>query len=111
MKATDMLRKDHEKVDGLFERFEKAKTRAARKRIFEEIHTELDVHAKLEEAIFYPAVREIRDVEGRSLVKEAFEEHADVKRLLAEIAALHVEDEAFGEKVDELREDVEHHVE
>jgi iron-sulfur cluster repair protein YtfE (RIC family) len=111
MKATDMLRKDHAKVAKLFERFESAKKGLTKRKIFEEIRAELDVHAKLEEAVFYPAVRAIRDVQGRSLVQESLEDHADVRKRLAEMSGTVSDDEDFEDKVDVLREEVERHVE
>src|SRR5690349_1723434 len=55
--AVDMLKKDHEDVTQLFEQFERAAA-ADRQPIANQIFSALDIHATLEEEIFYPAVRE-----------------------------------------------------
>lgn len=55
--AVDMLKKDHHTVTGLFGQFERAEA-SERQAIASQIFNELDIHAILEEEIFYPAVRE-----------------------------------------------------
>src|SRR5438105_3810061 len=55
--AADMLRSDHEKVKELFNRFEKTMDQALKDSLAGDIVTELEIHAALEEEIFYPAVR------------------------------------------------------
>src|SRR5262249_52205238 len=53
-KATDLLKKDHDKVKKLFSQFEKAGDDSSRRRdLFDDIKRELDVHTKIEEEIFY----------------------------------------------------------
>src|ERR1700730_3733803 len=80
--AIAILKKDHEKVKGLFEQFEKAETSAAKKKIMEEALRELKIHAILEEEVFYPAVR--RHV-GGEIMNEADEEHHVARVLIAEL--------------------------
>ena len=55
--ATKLIKQDHKKVEGLFEKFDKAKNSGAKQRVCEQVIQELEVHAKIEEEIFYPAVR------------------------------------------------------
>lgn len=55
--AVDMLKKDHQTVTDLFSRFERAEA-GERQAIAVQIFNELEIHATLEEEIFYPAVRE-----------------------------------------------------
>jgi hemerythrin superfamily protein len=55
--AVDMLKKDHQTVTDLFRQFERAEA-SERQAIATQIFNELDIHATLEEEIFYPAVRE-----------------------------------------------------
>jgi hemerythrin superfamily protein len=59
MNATQLLKKDHTTVKALFKEFEKAGDRAYQKKqgLFAEIKGELEVHMKVEEEIFYPAVK------------------------------------------------------
>ncbi len=111
MEATALLKKDHATVKALFKQFEAAGDRAGQKkqRLFDEIKTELDVHAAIEEEIFYPAMQEVRSKEVKDLVLEALEEHKVVKTLLAQIALLRPSDEKFDAKVKVLQENVEHH--
>ena len=109
MNPITMLEDDHRKVSRLFEEHERAA--ADRKRgLFERINTELSVHAEIEEQVFYPAVREASP-KGAETVKEGYEEHAEVKALLAELSAMDVGDEDYEAKIAELRKGVEHHVE
>jgi hemerythrin superfamily protein len=55
--VTDMLRKDHKNVKGLFEEFEQAEDATIKQRIVETALTELEMHSKLEEELIYPAIR------------------------------------------------------
>jgi len=111
MEATALLTKDHATVKALFKKFESAGERAGqtKQRLFNEIKDALDVHAGIEEEIFYSAMQKVRLKEAKDLVLEALEEHKVVKTLLEEIAGLTPEDEEFDAKVKVLRENVEHH--
>jgi len=55
--AISLLKRDHDTVKVLFDRFEKADGAADRRKIVTQAITELKMHAALEEEIFYPAVR------------------------------------------------------
>jgi hemerythrin superfamily protein len=53
-----MIREDHRKVEQLYRRYQGSEGPAAAKRaLAEQICHELEVHAALEEGIFYPTVR------------------------------------------------------
>jgi len=107
--ATQLIRQDHKKVEGLFKKFEQTKGLKAKRRIADNAMTELEVHAALEEEIFYPAVE--KEIDDRSMVKEARQEHQTVKELIAELKGMQEEDEEFESKFSELVENVQHHVE
>ncbi|HYE64529.1 MAG TPA: hemerythrin domain-containing protein [Pyrinomonadaceae bacterium] len=111
MNAFELLKEDHQKVSGIFEKLEPTTERAlkTREELFEQLKNELDVHAYLEEQIFYPAIQEAD--ETREITLEAFEEHRVVKRLLTELEAMPVDQEEWGAKLKVLQENVEHHVE
>ena len=111
MEATALLKRDHAKVKELFKKFEGAGDRAeqTKQHLFDEIKTELDGHAAVEEEIFYPAMQRVRSKEVRDLVLEAIEEHKVVKTLLGEIAELAPDDDEFDAKMKVLQENVEHH--
>jgi hemerythrin superfamily protein len=110
MLASELLKKDHEKVKSLFKQFEKQEDDPERARqTFEEIAKELQVHSKLEEQIFYPELRDYK--ETHDLVLEAVEEHHVVDTLIEELSGMSADDEAFSAKCTVLKENVEHHVE
>lgn len=113
MNALDLLKKDHAAVKALFRTYEKAGDRAevTKKSLFDEIKAELDVHAEIEEQIFYPAVKAARSEEAKDTVREGLEEHAIVKTLLGELSAMTPADEQFDAKMKVLIESVEHHAE
>ena len=111
MNAFDLLMLDHQKVSGIFDQLEMNDGGAAgsREQLFRQLKNELDVHAHVEETIFYPALKEAE--ETRELIAEAYNEHAAVKDLLAELEAMSPGDGGWDDLLAELRENVEHHVE
>ena len=109
MNALELLRQDHQKVKGLFQQAQAANDPAQRKKIFDQIDSELETHTHIEETVFYPAVEEHEEL--KDMVEEALDEHEDVKALLEEIEDLDEDDRAeFDAKLKELMENVEHHV-
>jgi hemerythrin superfamily protein len=53
--AISMLKADHRTVNELFANYESAGDRSTKHLLAEPIFTELDLHAQLEENVFYPA--------------------------------------------------------
>jgi hypothetical protein len=107
--AVRIIRQDHKKVAGLFKKFDQATTSAAKKRIVHKVVKALDMHAQLEEEIFYPAVR--KQLGEEEMLEEAYNEHQQAKEILRELEAMDVEDERLQPKFSELIECVQHHVE
>jgi hemerythrin superfamily protein len=110
MKATDLLEKDHRQVERLFARLLGAKTPAPRVKAFLDVRAALTLHARLEESVFYPAVRTAEDPEVRAEVSHALSEHDEVKALLAEIEVLDPADLRFLDRCRRLRDEVAGHV-
>jgi hemerythrin superfamily protein len=116
MNVIELLKKDHETVSGLFKTFESAKESEAQdqmERVAAQICEELTAHATVEEELFYPAVESRaggEDEKAEDSVKEAHEEHALVKTLVAELEDLSPQDDQFKAKVKVLKDLVEHHV-
>ncbi len=114
MDALSLLKKDHTKVKGLFKEVEALSDRAggARKKLFEQIDQELELHAQIEEEIFYPAFKKkaAKDSEKKEEVLEAYEEHALVKQLLGELKMMEPREETYKPKLQVLMELVQHHV-
>ena len=113
MDAIELLKDDHRKVKKRFREFEAAGDRAyqTKRRIAEQVFAELEVHSRLEEEIFYPAVAATANKDGKELVAEGIEEHHVVDVLINELKALEPEDEQFDAKFKVLTENVEHHIE
>lgn len=111
MDAIALLKADHEKVSGIFAQLEETTERAekTREELFTKLKQELDLHAHVEEKIFYPAIKEAE--ETRDITMEAFQEHHVVKVLLRELDAMGVTSETWTAKLKVLKENVEHHVE
>jgi hemerythrin superfamily protein len=107
-----LLKTDHATVKKLFAQEEKLKKRDSEKQAgtFSHIKDALEVHATIEEEIFYPAVKKARSEHVKDEVREAYEEHKQMKTLLAEIASITPADETYDMKMKVLKEDVEHHV-
>jgi hemerythrin superfamily protein len=110
--AIQLLTDDHQKVEELFVRFEKAGSGAHKRRqdLVRRISEALSVHASIEEEIFYPAARSSVPDAGDEVL-EALEEHHLVKVTLAELAVMDPAHERYGAKVTVLIESVRHHVE
>jgi iron-sulfur cluster repair protein YtfE (RIC family) len=110
--AIGLLTADHSAVKKLFAQEEKLTKRDGEKKvdIFNEINAALEVHATIEEEIFYPAVKKARSQHVKDEVREAYEEHKQIKTLLGEIATITAADESYDMKLKVLKEDVEHHV-
>ena len=106
--ALALLKDDHREVESLFSRFEKARGEAEKGRLGEKICNELDVHARIEEQLFYPAVREA--ISDDELMNEAEVEHASAKDLIGQIQASSPSDERYDALVKVLAEYVRHHV-
>jgi len=102
----EMLKADHARVKQLFAQFESA-DEEQKKELFAQIFKELQVHTKIEEEIFYPAVKKIDDESAN----EAVEEHNVVDFVLAGMKKLSPGDEAYDAKFTVLKENVEHHIE
>jgi hemerythrin superfamily protein len=109
MKATDLLKKDHDTVKKMFAAFEKMGERAHQKRHSkaEEICEELRIHAAIEEEIFYPAVRSVKDKQAKFDIEEALQEHKQMKLAIEDILQVEGEEPSFGAKMKVLQEDVE----
>ena len=109
MDALELLKQDHQKVKKLLSSATGAKDKNEQKRLFREIKTELETHARLEETIFYPAVQEHEEL--KDMVFESIEEHRQVKTLLRELGRVTPGSDKFKAKLKVLNDDVEHHAE
>jgi hemerythrin superfamily protein len=109
MDALELLKEDHQKVKELFEEAEGTEDQKEKTKIFAEIQSELETHARIEETIFYPAMEKREEL--KDMVLESIEEHRQIKTLLKEIDNLKSDSEKFEPKLSVLMENVEHHAE
>ncbi len=108
MNATELLKKQHDQVKQLFQEFERAEDEESKRLAFEQLADDLAAHATIEERLFYPAVY-VGDLKDE--LQEAVEEHLSVKRVIADLLEMNVEEEEFAAKMAVLNELVEDHVE
>ena len=107
--AIALLKDDHKRVDALFKRFAKLKQDDEEKAgLVETICEELTIHARVEEEIFYPAVREA--IGDDDLMDEADVEHESAKTLIAQLTRMRPGDDHYDAKVTVLGEYIRHHV-
>jgi len=106
--ALQVLREDHNKVKDMFQRFEKTESRSEKKKIADQAIMELEVHAQIEEEIFYPSLKkQLGDVD---LLHEAEEEHHVAEMLMEELKTMRLNDKSFDAKFTVLAENVKHHI-
>lgn len=106
MNAITLLKNDHRQVEKLFKEIEKGN--GNREQLFKELKNSLDVHAEIEEKLFYPAVRDAKQT--HDIVIESFEEHKQVKMVLMDLENADKSTEHWLAGVKVLMEDVQHHV-
>jgi len=113
MNATDLLAEDNQRIRELFDAFRDldAGDQRGKRELFERIAGVLERHARLEEEIFYPAVRALRTEDAEEITLEAFEEHKIAQTLVAQIRSLPKGDPLKDAKMKVLMESVEHHIE
>src|SRR3954462_14116100 len=108
--AIELLKRDHADVKKAFKQFEKAKYKDpnACKAFIASICRDIEMHAAVEEEIFYPAVR--AKIKDDDLMNEAQVEHNSAKQLIAEIGKLAGDDPMLKASATVLSEYVNHHV-
>ncbi|GAB4058005.1 hemerythrin domain-containing protein [Catellatospora paridis] len=109
--AIALLKDDHKVVEKLFKEFEKAgdSAYAKKRKIVDQVISELTTHAYIEETLFYPTARKAAPKTGEHVL-ESVEEHHVVAWMLSELAGTDPHDERFDAKMTVLMENVRHHV-
>jgi hemerythrin-like domain-containing protein len=111
MDAIALLKDDHDRMKKLLTEAEATTERAEKTRpeLYSKIKAELTVHERIEEEIFYPALKE--HPRAREIVLEGYEEHGVVDMIFAELDRVAVTDETWGAKFKVAKENIEHHIE
>ena len=111
MDALSLLKADHDKVKKMLAEGEETTERAEKTRteLFDKLKGEMMIHERIEEEIFYPALK--THPKARDIVLEGFEEHHVVDEIMGELEATDVTDETWGAKFKVMKENIEHHIE
>lgn len=105
--AVGMIRADHTRLLSIFHQFD-VDTRASLKQgIVDSACLALDVHAQLEEEIFYPALREV--AASDPVLARSVPEHGEMRRLMARLRGMSPNDIDYDRTFMELMRDVMHH--
>ena len=108
MDAITLLKSDHRKVDEIFQQFKQGGTPAQFQRLFDQLRQELTIHTQIEEQVFYPAVAQYPELAG--LTKEAYQEQAQVREALGQIATMDNTTAEWSNQMTQLMHDVQTHV-
>jgi hemerythrin superfamily protein len=105
--ALELLIEQHDQIDQLIAQLTDGQISDERKAlIFRTLADTIAAHAAAEETLFYPAVRE-KDTD--EIVREALQDHAAIKRELADLVLSELDDPRFSARLQILQAQIEHH--
>ena len=104
--ATDMIRADHARVYTAFHRYKTDSAAATKRSLVATISLALEVHAELEEEIFYPAMGSV----DTALVGRLIPEHDRMRTLIGQLRNGDPADPGYDPQLMELMREVMHHV-
>lgn len=104
--ATDMIRMDHTRVLASFHRYALDAQPRTKQGLVNTVCLALEIHAQVEEEIFYPALRSL-DPQG---VEKSVPEHQEMRRLIALLRAMDPAGPEYDATFMELMRAVLHHV-
>ena len=105
---TDMIRFDHSHVLLTFHQYTTSKKPAVKKALADTICSALEIHATLEEEIFYPQMRQLNP--ALPVLQKSVPEHQEMRRLIGELRACDPATARHDALLLELMRDVLHHV-
>lgn len=104
---TNMIRLDHTHVLTAFHQYEIGSSERLKRGLVDNVCLAIEIHAQLEEEIFYPAVRVVADSE---ILRKSTPEHDEMRGLISRLRNMPVSDPAFDDTFFELMRHVMHHV-
>jgi len=109
--AIVLLEEDHRKVKKMLAEGEETTERAevTRSQLYATLRREMETHERIEEEIFYPALK--AHPKARDIVLEGYEEHHVVDEIMGELGKTDVTDETWAAKFKVMKENIEHHIE
>jgi hypothetical protein len=105
--VTNMIRMDHAHVMTTFHQYESDSPARVKRGLVDSVCVALEIHAQLEEEIFYPALRAVADTES---MQKSVPEHDHMRRLITQLRKLEPSHATFDETFYELMNTVMHHV-
>jgi hypothetical protein len=104
---TNLIRLDHTHVLSAFHRYEPDASPRVKKGLVDNVCLAIEIHAQLEEEIFYPALRGVADSE---ILRKSTPEHDEMRGLISRLRAMPVSDPHYDETFYSLIRHVMHHV-
>jgi hypothetical protein len=104
--ASDMIRMDHTRVLAMFHRYDIEASPGTKAALVKAICLALEIHARIEEEIFYPAMRSVDPV----LVERSVPEHDEMRRLMAALRSMDPASAQFDTAFMDLMRIVIHHI-
>lgn len=105
---TTMIRMDHTAVLSTFHKYKIDTSPSAKQALVKTACMALEIHAQLEEEIFYPAMRSAAP--DNHVLNKSVPEHDEMRRLIGELRDMEPTDPAYDETFMNLMRDVMHHV-
>ena len=105
---TKMIRLDHAHVLAAFRRYRSGLPQARKRAMVKNVCLALEVHAQLEEEIFYPAMRKI--AAAGEILDKSVPEHEEMRTLIRSLRGMEPFDAAYDETFRKLVRTVLHHV-
>lgn len=105
--AVGMIRADHTRVLSIFHQYDVDARATLKQSIVNAACLALEVHAQIEEEVFYPALREV--AASDPVLAKSVPEHAEMRRLIARLRGMSPSDIDYDRTFMELMRDVMHH--
>ena len=105
--ATNLIRLDHAHVAATFQQYEAGLSERLKRGLVDNICLSLEIHAQIEEEIFYPVLALVFDSE---LVRKSPLEHDEMRTLIARLRQMLPSDPMFDSTFFDLMRLVMHHV-
>ena len=105
---TDMIRMDHTHVFAVFHRFKNDTSSARKSALVRNACLALEVHAQLEEEIFYPALRQAAG--NDPVLDKSGPEHNEMRALIEQLRRMSSDDAGYDRTFHALMRTVIHHV-
>lgn len=105
---TDMIRADHSAVMEINHQYDLDARPRTKKGLVDSACLALEIHAQLEEEIFYPALRAVGS--ERSVLEKSAPEHDEMRRLIRQLREMNPSAPGYDETFMQLMRDFMHHI-